>query len=170
MSALGFYTHVAIHGDVLGTGIGAGPDSWEAAVGTGYLDAPQGGLLRRDYGLVEVNFSPDQQGQMSCFGFGIAVHRLIHSLSPSPVPALLSQEYGAFATRVPFEELRAAVVALGRTVELDDTARDMDRYRVPGSGARIHVIADPDPYGSGDPDPDGHQAGDVWSIDVWGRK
>ncbi|WP_272922952.1 MULTISPECIES: hypothetical protein [Streptomyces] len=40
-------------------------------------------------------------------------------------------------------------------------------YRVSASAARIHVVADPDPYGPGDPDPDGHQKGDVWSIDVW---
>ncbi|MEU5902690.1 hypothetical protein [Streptomyces sp. SID339] len=172
MSALGFYTHVATHGDVLGTGIGASPDSWETAVGADCLDVPEGNLLRRDYGLVEVTFALDQQGQMSCFGFGVAVHRLIHDRSPGPVPSRLSQQFGTFAPRVPFEELRAAIVALGHTAELDHTSHDMDRYRVPGSEARIHVIVDPDPYGSGAPDPDGHQAGDVWSIGVspawWG--
>ncbi|MFI7316971.1 hypothetical protein [Streptomyces venezuelae] len=174
MSALGFYTHVATHGGVLGTGIGASPDSWETAVGADYLDVPEGGLLRRDYGLVEVNFSPDQQGRMSCFGFGVAIHRLIHDQSPSPVPSRLSQQFGAFAPRAPFEELRAAIVALGHTVELDQTSHDMHRYRVSDSEARIHVIVDPDPYGSGAPDPDGHQVGDVWSIGVspawWGPK
>ncbi|MFD9793715.1 hypothetical protein ACFWXK_22525 [Streptomyces sp. NPDC059070] len=65
----------------------------------------------------------------SCFG--IAVHRLIHGLQPSPVPASLSRAYGAFAPRAGFGELRAAVEVLGRTVELDDTSRGMDRYRVP---------------------------------------
>ncbi|MET7611723.1 hypothetical protein ABZX97_11510 [Streptomyces seoulensis] len=43
----------------------------------------------------------------------------------------------------------------------------MHCYRVSASAARIHVVANPDPYGSGDPDPGGHQQGDVWSIDVW---
>ncbi|PKV89873.1 hypothetical protein [Streptomyces sp. TLI_146] len=174
MSALGFYAHVATHCDALGAGIGAGPDGWEAAVGADYVDVPEGGLLRRDYGLVEVNFSPDRQGQMSCFGFGVQIHRLIHDQSPSTVPSPLSQQFGIFEPRAPFEELRAALMARGHTVELDHTSRDMHRYRVPESGARIHVVVDPDPYGTGDPDPDGLQVGNVWSIDVspawWGPK
>lgn len=48
-----------------------------------------------------------------------------------------------------------------------NTSSGMDYYRVSASAARIHVVTDPDPYGSGDPDPDGHQRGDVWSVDVW---
>ncbi|MCZ4124655.1 hypothetical protein [Streptomyces sp. H39-S7] len=167
MSAVDFYAHVATRCDVLGAGVGAHPGSWETAVGTEFLDVPGGGLLRRDYGLVEINFSPDQQGRMSCFGFGIKVQRLLYDQSPSTVPSPLSRRYGHFVPRAPFEDLRSAVLALGHTVELDDTSRDMHRYRVSESGARIHVIADPDPYGSGDHDPDGHQVGDIWSIDVW---
>ncbi|MEW2317043.1 hypothetical protein [Streptomyces bauhiniae] len=175
MSALDFYAHVAVRGEVLGVGLGAGPEAWEAALGATCLDVPGGGLLRRDYGLVEINFSPDRtdpperQGQMSCFGFGVKIERLLYDRSPSTVPSSLSREYGEFAPRVPFEELRTAILALGHTIELDkyDTSSDMDCYRVSASAARIHVVADPDPYGAGDPDPDGHQAGDVWSLDVW---
>lgn len=166
MSALDFYAHVATRCDVLGAGIGAGPDSWEAAVGAGFLDVPGRGLLRRDYGLVEVNFAPDQQGQMSCFGFGVKIQRLLYGQSSSTVPSPLAREHGVFAPRVPFVELRTAVLALGHIVERDDESRDMHRYRVSQSGARIHVIVDADPYGSDVPDPDGHQVGDIWSIDV----
>ncbi|WP_326813802.1 hypothetical protein OG243_38015 [Streptomyces sp. NBC_01318] len=150
-----------------------GPDGWEAVLGTKFLDVPGGGLLRRDYGLVEINFSPDQpgrQGQMSCFGFGVKVQRLMYDQSPSSVPSLLSRKYGEFVPRVPFKELQAAVLALGHTIELEEndaTWRDMDCYRVTGSAARIHVIVDPDPYGTSDLDPDGHQVGDVWSIDLY---
>ncbi|MEU3459169.1 hypothetical protein ABZ721_04325 [Streptomyces sp. NPDC006733] len=167
MSALDFYAQVAIRCDVLGAGVGAHPDSWEAALGARFLDVPGRGTLRRDHGLVEINFSADQQGQLSCFGFGVKIQRLLYDQSPSTVPSPLTRKYGPFTHRVPFEELRAAAVALGHTVELDDKARDMHRYRVSGSGARIHVIADDDPDGSGDPDPDGHRVGDIWSIDVW---
>ncbi|MGW2839571.1 hypothetical protein ACWCWD_17415 [Streptomyces sp. NPDC001493] len=172
MSASDFYAHVAVHGEVLGAGLGADPGAWEAALGAACLDVPGGGLLRRDYGLVEINFSPDRpgrQGQMSCFGFGVKIQRLLYDQSPRTVPPPLSREYGAFAPRVPFEELRTAVLALGHTVELDRhaTSGDMDCYRVSASTARIHVVTDPDPYGSGDPDPAGHRRGDVWSIDVW---
>ncbi|MDT9682383.1 hypothetical protein RND61_09915 [Streptomyces sp. TRM76323] len=167
MSALDFYAHVATRRDVLGAGAGAHPDRWEAALGRGFLDVPGDGLLRRDYGLVEINFAPDPRGRMSCFGFGIEIHRLLHDRSPSAVPVPLSRHYGEFAPRVPFGELQAAVSALGRTAELDDVSRDMHRYRVSGSGARIHVIVDPGPHGSDDPGPAGHRAGDVWSIDVW---
>lgn len=106
---------------------------------------------------------------MSCFGFGVKIQRLLYDQSPSTVPSPLSRAYGEFAPRVPFKELQTAILALGHTIELDkhNTSSDMDCFRVSASAARIHVVADPDPYGSGDPDPDGHQRGDVWSVDVW---
>ncbi|MFJ2774272.1 hypothetical protein [Streptomyces sp. NPDC087300] len=176
MSALDFYAQVTTRGDVLGAGLGATPDDWEAALGAAlgaeFLDVPGGGLLRRDYGLVEINFLPDQpelQGHMSCFGFGVKIQRLLYDRSPNTVPPPLARHYGPCAPRVAFKELHVAVLALGHTIERDksNTSRDMDRCRVSESAARIHVIVDPDPYESGDPDPDGHQAGDIWSIDVW---
>ncbi|MFB8070174.1 hypothetical protein [Streptomyces californicus] len=177
MSAVDFYAHVAVSGEVLGAGLDAGPGAWEAALGATCLDVPGDGLLRRDYGLVEINFSPDRpgrhgqmrRGQMSCFGFGVKIQRLLYDQSPRTVPPPLLRTYGEFPPRVPFEQLRTAVLDLGRTIELDErgTSNDMYCYRVSASAARIHVVADPDPYGPGDPDPDGHQRGDVWSIDVW---
>ncbi len=105
---------------------------------------------------------------MTCFGFGVKIQRLLYEQSPSTVPSPLSREYGKFAHRVPFKDLQTAILALGHTIELDEhnTSSDMDCYRVSASAARIHVVADPDPYGSGDPDL-GHQRGDVWSVDVW---
>ncbi|WP_251091738.1 hypothetical protein [Streptomyces sp. Caat 7-52] len=171
MSGLDFYSHVAMHGDVLGTGIGSGPGAWEATVGPDHLDDPGKGLLRRDYGLVELSFS-DADGPMSCFGIRIQVHRLIHGPC---VPSPLIHEYGEFAPRTRFEELRSAVLSLGGTIEPDDLSGDVHRYRVPESGVRIFVIDDPDPYGDGDhaDDPEIHQAGDVWALSVspnwWGR-
>ncbi|MFF9363902.1 hypothetical protein [Streptomyces griseoluteus] len=172
MSALDFYAQVAVGGEVLGVGLGAAPEAWEAVLGETCLDIPGGGLLRRDYGLVEINFSPDQperQGQMTCFGFGVKIQRLLYEQSPSTVPSPLSRKYGKFAPRVPFKELQTAILALGHTIELDkhNTSSDMDCYRVSASAARIHVVADPDPYGSGEPDLQGHRRGDVWSVDVW---
>ncbi|MFE3638034.1 hypothetical protein [Streptomyces sp. NPDC059168] len=73
------------------------------------------------------------------------------------------------ADREGFKELQIAILALGHTIELDkhNTSSDINCYRVSASAARIHVVADPDPYGAGDPDPDGHQRGDVWSVEVW---
>lgn len=167
MSAVDFYACVATRCDVLGAGLGDSADDWEAALGTGYLDVPGGGLLRRDHGLVEITLGPDEQGRLSCFGFGVKIQRLLYDHSPSTVPPPLSRTYGTFGPRVPYEQLRTAVLALGHTLELDDESCDMNRYRVSDSGARIHVITDPDPYGLGEPDPEGHQVGDVWSIDVW---
>lgn len=172
MSASDFYAHVAVRGEVLGAGLDADPGAWEAALGARCLDVPVGGQLRRDCGLVEINFTqdrPGRQGQMSCFGFGVSIHRLLYDQSPRTVPSRLSREYGEFASRAPFEGLRTAILALGHTIELDprNTSSDMECYRVSASAARIHVVADPDPYGADDPDPDGHRRGDVWSIDVW---
>ncbi|MFI0975958.1 hypothetical protein ACH4SP_02895 [Streptomyces sp. NPDC021093] len=177
MSDLDFYAHVATRGNVLGTesatGTGSGPAAWEAALGPDYLDDPGGGLLRRDYGLLEISFS-DDEGPMSCFGFTVQVHRLIHYRS---VPPSLAREYGEFASRVRFEELRSAVLSLGGSVEPDDLSGDIHRYRVPESGARIFVIDDPDPYGDGHhdvDDPEIHQAGDVWALSLspawWGPR
>ncbi|MFJ6700007.1 hypothetical protein ACIQM4_28705 [Streptomyces sp. NPDC091272] len=105
---------------------------------------------------------------MSCFGFGVKIQRLLYDQSPSTVPPPLSREYGEFPPRVPFTELRTTILALGHTIALDqsNTTNDMDCYRVSASAARIHVVSDPDPYGSGASDPDGHRRGDIWSIGV----
>ncbi|MEV5238367.1 hypothetical protein AB0K89_04450 [Streptomyces cinnamoneus] len=175
MSDLDFYAHVATRCDVLGSGIGSAPGAWEATVGPDFFDDPSQGLLRRDYGLVELSFS-DAEGSMSmsCFGISVQVHRLIHG---SSVPESLVREYGKFAPRARFEELRALILTLQCTVEPDDLSGDVHCYRVPESGARIFVIEDPDPYGDGDHDvhdPTIHQAGDIWALNVspawWGRK
>lgn len=172
MSALDFYARVATRNDILDVGLGSDPDAWEAALGGRFLDVPGDGLLRRDYGLVEINFAAQKselEGQMSCFGFGVKIQRLLYVPSADLVPPALARKYGDFAPTVRFDELQAAVLALGHTFELDtgNTSRDMDRYRVSDSAARIHVISALDPYGSGPTDPDGHQVGDVWSIDLW---
>ncbi|WP_405775653.1 hypothetical protein [Streptomyces sp. NBC_00859] len=165
MSDLDFYAHVATCCDVFGAGIGSSPDAWEAAVGPDYLDDPGKGLLRRDYGLLELSFS-EAEGQLSCSGISVQVHRLVHGLS---LPASLPGTYGEFAPRVRFAQLRDVIVSLGHTVEPDDLSGDVHRYRVAGTGARVFVINDPDPYGDGDHDVDDqavHQAGDVWAVSV----
>ncbi|WP_328885301.1 hypothetical protein [Streptomyces sp. NBC_00316] len=121
---------------------------------------------------MELSFS-DVEGLPSCFGISVQVHRLIHGLS---VPTALTGKYGEFAPRVRFTELQAAILSLGCAVEPDDLSGDVHRYRAAGSGARIFVIDDPDPYGDGDHDADdqeAHRAGDVWALSVfpawWGR-
>lgn len=165
MSDLDFYAHVATRCDVLGAGMGSGPDAWEAAVGPDCFDDWGKGLLRRDYGLVELSFS-DAKGPMTCFGISVQVHRLIHGLS---VPTSLTAKYGEFAPRVRFSELQAAILSLGCTVEPDDLSGDVHRYRVAESDVRVFVINDPAPYGDGDHDVDDqkvHQAGDVWAVNV----
>ncbi|MFJ9870150.1 hypothetical protein [Streptomyces sp. NPDC101165] len=173
MSDLDFYAHFATHCDVLGAGIGSGLAAWEATVGPDYLDDAGKGLLRRDYGLVELSFS-DADGPLSCFGVSVQVHRLVHGPC---VPPTLEREYGEFASRARFEELRSVILSLGCTVEPDDLSGDIHRYRVPESGARIFVIADPDPHGDGNHDvndPEIHQAGDVWALSIspawWGPR
>ncbi|MFD0279258.1 hypothetical protein ACFVHB_35925 [Kitasatospora sp. NPDC127111] len=173
MPDLDFYAHVATRCDVLGVGIGSGPAEWEGTVGSDYLDDGDEGLLRRDYGLLELSFS-GAEGAVSCFGISVQVHRLIHDAC---VPPPLERTYGEFARRVRFEELRSVILSLGCTVEPDDLSGDVHRYLVPESGARVFVIADPDPYGGGDhdvDDPEIHQAGDVWALSVspgwWGPR
>ncbi|MGV9626869.1 hypothetical protein [Streptomyces sp. NPDC003487] len=172
MSDLGFYAHVATHGDVLGVGIGSAPGAWDATVGRDCLDDPGKKRLRRDYGLVELSFS-EVDGLMSCFGLTVQVHRLIHGPC---VPSSLVDTYGEFRPRLRFEELRSVIRSSGCEVVPDDLSGDVHRFRVAESGARIFVIDDPDPYGDGEhdvDDPELHQAGDVWALSVspswWGR-
>ncbi|ORT54576.1 hypothetical protein [Streptomyces sp. CB03238] len=175
MSDLDFYAHVATRGDVLGAGIGTTPAEWEARLGPDYLDDRSHGLMRRDYGLLELSFREDKDAWL-CFGISVQVHRLIHDTAA--VPPALQEAYGPFAPRVGFDDLSGLIRSKGHSVERDDdtTTTDTLRYRVPESGVRIFVIADPDPYGYGDVDPDDptqHQVGDVRSINVapdwWSR-
>ncbi|MBM7173017.1 hypothetical protein JQK87_32415 [Streptomyces sp. G44] len=176
---LDFYATVATRGEILGRGIGSGPAAWEAALGPDHLDDPGEGTLRRDHGLVELTFSTAHAPgarSCSCQGISVQVHRLAHGApTASLVPAALVREYGEFAPRVRFEELRSAILSLGCTVEPEDLSADIHRYRVPESGARVFVIDDPDPYGDGHhdtDDPETAQAGDVWALSVapawWG--
>ncbi|MFI6369762.1 hypothetical protein [Streptomyces sp. NPDC050546] len=166
MSDLDFYAHVATRGDVLGVGIGAQPAEWETKLGADFLDTEDGDLLRRDYGLVELSFQ-EEGSAWPCFGVSVQVHRL-RSDTESSVPAALRGAYGEFAPSTRFEDLAAAIVGLGSSVEPepDDggTTGDFHRYRVRESGVRIFVRADEGAQG---------QAGVVWSLSVspsWWRE
>ncbi|MEV4788180.1 hypothetical protein AB0K53_22485 [Streptomyces tuirus] len=159
MSDLDFYARVATRGDVLGVGIGTQPAAWEAVLGTDFLDAEDGSLLRRDYGLVELSFQ-EEGGAWSCFGVSVQVHRLRWDTGSS-VPAALRGAYGVFAPSTRFDDLAAAVAGLGCSLEPepdeDGMSEDMRRYRVPESGVRVFVRAE------------GHaeeRAGEVWSLSV----
>ncbi|MET9293393.1 hypothetical protein [Streptomyces sp. NPDC003077] len=168
MSDLDFYAHVATHCDVFGVGVGSDPDDWEAALGSDYLDVFGRGRLRRDYGLVEVSFFRNPQGTYSCSGFSVQIHRQLYASSPGDVPLPLSREYGNFAPRAQYEEVRARILSMGHSIELEKPDH-IHRYHVPESGARVFVMADPNPYGSCDhdpADPELHQADDVWSVSV----
>lgn len=157
MPGMDFYAHVAARGDVLGVGIGAEPAEWEAKLGADYLDDADAGLLRRDYGLVELSFQ-DEYGAWPCFGISVQVHRLRWDTG-SAVPAPLRSTYGDFAPSTRFEDLVAAIAGLGCSVEPDedDTATDIRRYRVPESGVRIFVRTEADSQGP---------PGEVWSLNV----
>ncbi|MEU6488083.1 hypothetical protein [Streptomyces sp. NPDC046887] len=125
--------------------------------------------MRRDYGLVELSFAEGGEGAWSCFGISVQVHRL-RTGDASAVPEPLREAYGPFAPKLTFDRLSAALTARGLSIELEDgTGEDVHRYRVPQSGARIFVVADPDPYGYGEPDPDEparSARGDVLSISL----
>jgi hypothetical protein len=159
MADLDFYAHVATRGDVLGVGIGAQPADWETKLGVDCLDTEDGGLLRRDYGLVELSFQ-EEGGAWPCFGVSVQVRRLRWD-TESSVPAALRSAYGEFAASRRFEDLAAAIAGLGCSVEPepdeDGTAGDIHRCRVPESGVRIFVRPDENAQG---------QAGEVWSLSV----
>ncbi|MFG2628203.1 hypothetical protein [Streptomyces sp. NPDC048473] len=169
MSDLDFYAHFATCGEVMGAGIDTQPSDWEPKLGADYLDDKSQGLMRRDYGLVEVSFQEDEEN-WSCFGISVQVHRLSRG-DMATVPAPLRHQYGNFAPRMKFDELAAAVTSLSHSIEREKeaTTMDMRRYRVSGSGATILVIADVDPYGYASATADHpieHKVGDVWSISL----
>ncbi|SMQ21679.1 hypothetical protein SAMN06272771_7619 [Streptomyces sp. Ag82_O1-12] len=159
ISDLAFYARVATRGDVLGAGVGMQPAVWETKLGADFLDAEDGSLLRRDYGLVELSFQ-EEDGAWPCFGVSVQVHRLRRD-TESSVPAALRQAYGAFAPSTRFADLAAAIAGLGCSLDPepdeDGTSRDMHRYRVPESGVRIFVRAEEHAP---------RQAGEVWSLSV----
>ncbi len=95
MTDLDFYAHVATRGDVLGAGISDPPEAWEAALGSDCLDDVSHGLMRRDYGLVELSFE-EADGAWSCFGISVRIHRLSTG-DASMVPPPLRNAYGSFA-------------------------------------------------------------------------
>ncbi|MFD5234807.1 hypothetical protein ACFWJ5_41260 [Streptomyces qaidamensis] len=138
---------------------------WGTTLGDDCLDTEDGGLLRRDYGLVELSFQ-DEDGAWPCFGLSVQVHRLRWD-TESSVPAPLRDAYGDFAPSTRFVDLAAAIAGLGCSVEPepepepepdeDGTAEGIRRYRVPESGMRIFVRADEDDQG---------QSGAVRSLSV----
>ncbi|MFF4603517.1 hypothetical protein ACFY12_12305 [Streptomyces sp. NPDC001339] len=171
MPDLDFYAHVATRGDVLGAGIGSLPADWEAKLGPAYVDNTSQGLIGRDYGLVELSFQEDEEtGTWPCFGISLQIHRLLGG--GIAVPPSIEEAHGTFAHRVKFDELSAVISSQGYSIEPDDDPSgtdDIRRYRVSESGARIFVIAEVDPYGLRDVDPDDpteEQVGDVWAISV----
>ncbi|MEU3889128.1 hypothetical protein [Streptomyces sp. NPDC029041] len=141
-------------------GIGARPAEWEAVLGTDFLDVEDRGLLRRDYGLVELSFQEDD-GAWPCFRVSVQVHRLRQG-TESSVPAALRSVYGAFTATPSFEDLAPAIAERGCSVEAETdengTAGDIHRYRVPESGVRIFVCADEE-------DAQG-QSGEIWRLSV----
>ncbi|MFH8282591.1 hypothetical protein [Streptomyces antibioticus] len=166
MSDLDFYAHVATRGDVLGLGIGTQPAQWETGLGTDYLDTEDGGLLRRDYGLVELSFQ-EENGFWPCFGVSVQVHRLRWD-TVAGVPAALRGAYGEFAASTRWVDLADAIARSGCSVEAEPgeagTTGDIHRYRVPESGVRIFVRGDEGAQGA---------AGEVWSLSVspaWWRE
>ncbi|MBF4138121.1 hypothetical protein [Streptomyces albidoflavus] len=169
MSDLDFYAHFATCGEVMGAGIDTQPSDWETKLGADYLDDKSYGLMRRDYGLVEVSFQEDEVN-WPYFGISVQVHRLSRG-DMATVPAPLRRQYGIFAPRMKFDELAAAITSLSHSIEREEeaTTMDMRRYRVSGSGATIHVIAGVDPYGYAKATADcpiEHKVGDVWSISL----
>ncbi|ROQ26051.1 hypothetical protein EDD98_5639 [Streptomyces sp. PanSC19] len=169
MSDLDFYAHFATCGEVMGAGIDTQPSDWETRLGADYLDDKSQGLMRRDYGLVEVSFQEDAEN-WPCFGISVQVHRLIRG-DMATVPAPLRHQYGNFSPRIKFEELAVAITSLSYSIEKEEeaTTTDMHRYRVSGSGATVLVIADVDPYGYGSATadhPTRNEVGDVWSISL----
>ncbi|MFJ8750206.1 hypothetical protein ACIREO_12860 [Streptomyces sp. NPDC102441] len=166
MHDLAFYAHVAACGEVLGVGIGSQPAEWKTALGGDYLDIESQGLLRRDYGLVELSFQ-QEEGSWTCFGISVQVHRLRLDTA-AQVPAALQHRYGPFSPRARFDKLSAEITDQGYVIETDNDAAttDIHRYKVLGSGVRILVVAESSPASTDSGFFEGTRAGDVHRLSV----
>ena len=99
----------------------------EVALGGSFVDDMdrRRRYLRRDYGLIELNFVRDADWVAS--NAIVQVHRLVQS---APVPARLLEIYGPFPSRIWFSELLGRIEDRGRRLNLASMASDRpyERY------------------------------------------
>ncbi|SDX09539.1 hypothetical protein SAMN05421504_102293 [Amycolatopsis xylanica] len=165
MTDLDFYARAVVDGTVMGLGQDSLPEDWEDRLGVNYVDDVRKGLMRRDFGLVEVSFQR-VRGIWRCFGVGIQVHRLDRGVE-AVVPAPVRAEFGEFGSPVGFAGVDAAVARMGGRLESanDGGSTYHDQFLSASTNARVHVVAQVDDPGVG-----GTSVGDVWSIHLSWRK
>ncbi|HEV2635377.1 MAG TPA: hypothetical protein VGX23_09545 [Actinocrinis sp.] len=151
-----FYRDFAATGEVLGCSTDSSPEAWAAALGPRFADDRVKKRLRRDYGLIEVNFFR-VDGVWGCFSVSVQAHRLGWG-EEAAVPEPLVAAYGPFPARVAAADLLAELEAAG-----SPAARVPGReiFHVPSSNVHLYLAeqgADSGQSGSV------LRKGDVWSL------
>ncbi len=149
MSGLDFFVDLAVTGTVLGLDHTSDVATVRSVFGEpGQVISARSMLI--DTGLVEFGWTRARADQhWSISYFGAQTHRLPRLTEKGLVGSALVERYGEFPTRLDIEELRAAVIARGGTLEARPTANTgyVDLWS-PKSG--ISVLAAMDPAETGE--------------------
>ncbi|MGW4631251.1 hypothetical protein [Nocardia sp. NPDC004415] len=153
-----FLAEVVVSDSILGLQNGASVSSVDEMMGDSVFREEihrKGAWMRRDYGLVEMNFNPDAERLWVCFGVHLRVHRLRWGTA---IPRPIAERVPDIPGEVRFVELCAAVKPLGELRVRQDRVYDDSRRYVSESGAEVVVV-------SGD---SGGAVGSdqVWSVDL----
>ncbi|MFE3544421.1 colicin immunity domain-containing protein [Nocardia sp. NPDC059177] len=116
---------------------------------------PKKSWMRRDYGLVELNFNPDPARTWTCFGVHVRVHRLQWGVG---IPEPIVDRVSSVPREVRFTDLTVGLGEADRlTVRPDRDFADSMTFRS-SSGAEVVVTTD---------DSQSRRVPDlVWSIDL----
>jgi hypothetical protein len=146
MSHRELFVDFAVHGTVLGLGLGSRLHQWDAAYGVAFDERVRpADQLAREYGLVEADFRLGDGGTWICSHVGLKAVKLADP-GEQAIPAAIEDRYGQFPDRVVFAEIaediavhKASVYELKR-----HDAAAMSRFWIPAidGGVMCYVISD----------------------------
>lgn len=153
-----FLAEVVASDSILGLRNGASVSSIDQMMGDSPFDEEidrKGAWMRRDYGLLQVNFNPDEVEGWVSFGTKLSIHRLDWGVS---IPIPISELVAEIPTRVYFDEFLAVFETRGDLINRVDMNFRDEMYFKSSSGTGIVTTTKED---RGERVPDY-----VWAIDL----
>jgi hypothetical protein len=158
-SHLDFFLDFAMTGQVFGAGLGTRPEAWPAVLGADFTDfGPSEHELARQFGLIDVYFE-DFAGEWVCDRISIRPGQLYRFDDWVPVP--VTDRYGPFPGRVPFDEVADRLTQAG--VPIDHVLRrheaELEEYWIPDTKVMFSLIS----LGQAEDFP-ALRIGDLWNV------